>query len=216
MQGIVRVAMAVPHVNLGIVQANAAAHLAKIQEAKAKGAALVVFPELSLTGASCGDLFRQQTLLCDVRKGLQTLRDEMPEGIAALVGAPIQTRAGVYSCAVMVMKGCLLSAVAKTHLTQEESRWFISAAELDGTDAALRLGELGVSDQCVFVSNDDVTVGLEFGSELYAPIPPSSELAMQGAEIIVNLSAVSEVILGREYRQQMIRQQSSRCLGGYA
>ncbi len=216
MQGIVRIAMAVPHVNLGNVQANVAAHLTKIQEAKAKNASLVVFPELSLTGASCGDLFRQHTLLADVRKGLQTLRDEMPEGIAALVGAPIQTRAGLYSCAVMITRGSLITAVAKALLTQEESRWFISAHELEGSDVALHLGELGVSDQCLFISDDDVSIGVEFGSELYAPIPPSSQLALQGAEIIVNLSAVSEVIEGREYRQQMIRQQSSRCLCGYA
>lgn len=217
MQGIVRIAMAVPHVNLGNVQANVQAHLAKIQEAKAKHAALVVFPELSLTGASCGDLFRQHTLLGDVRKGLQTLRDAMPEGIAALVGAPIQTRAGVYNCAVMITRGSLIIAKAKAHLTADESRWFISAHALDGTDVALHLGELGVSgDPCLFVSEDDVAIGLEFGSELYAPIPPSSELALQGAEIMVNLSAVSEIILGREYRQQMIRQQSARCLCGYA
>ncbi len=89
MQNIIRIAAAVPHLHLANVEKNVAAHLDMIAQAKDAGAALVVFPELSLTGASCGDLFYQQTLLSAAKRGLEQLWDEMPEGIAAVVGLPM-------------------------------------------------------------------------------------------------------------------------------
>ena len=92
MQGILRVAAAVPHLHLANVEENVRAHLEKIAEAKENNPSLVVFPELSLTGASCGELFRQRTLQEAVMRGLQAIQAEMPDGMTAVVGAPIEWR----------------------------------------------------------------------------------------------------------------------------
>ena len=102
MQGILRVAAAVPHLYLANVDKNVEAHLEMIAEAKEKHASLVVFPELSLTGASAGDLFRQRSLQDAVILGLKTIAENMPEGITAVVGAPINMRSGLYNCAVVI------------------------------------------------------------------------------------------------------------------
>ena len=104
MRGVVRIAAAVPYVHLGNVDRNVESHLALIRQARAKHASLVVFPELSLTGATCGDLFRQQTLLEAVNRGLKAIAAAMPEGITAVVGAPVAARGGVYNCAVVLSR----------------------------------------------------------------------------------------------------------------
>lgn len=217
MQGILRVAAAVPHLHLANVEANVDEHLKKIEEAKAKHASLVVFPELSLTGYTCGDLFFQQTLLDDAVKGLLRLRDEMPEGVVAVVGAPMRETEGLYNCAVVISRGEIHHAVPKTYLPNNgefyEKRWFRS-----GVDLPLRWdGDLPdvATGNALFESLDGVRFGVELCEDLWSPLPPSTFLTLSGAEVIVNLSASNELIAKREYRQELIRQQSARCLCGY-
>ena len=217
MQGLVRVAAAVPHLHLGNVQRNVEEHLAKLREAAEKRASLVVFPELSLTGYTCGDLFFQQTLLHDVEEGLQTIISGMPEGLVTVVGAPLMVQGRLYNCAAVLTRGGMLGAVPKTYLPNNsefyEKRWFHSdlrhiALWEDGS----RTGE---QRRRIFRSADGVTFGVELCEDLWSPLPPSTLLSLSGAEIIVNLSASNELIAKREYRQELIRQQSARCLCGY-
>ena len=217
MQGILRVAAAVPHLHLANVDANVTEHLRKLAEAKEKRASLVVFPELSLTGYTCGDLFFQQTLLDDAVMGLLRLRDEMPEGVVAVVGAPVREREGLYNCAVVISRGEIHRAVPKSYLPNSgefyEKRWFRS-----GVDLPLRWdGDLpdAATGDALFESEDGVRFGVELCEDLWTPLPPSTFLALSGAEVIVNLSASNELIAKREYRQELIRQQSARCLCGY-
>ena len=218
MQGILRVAAAVPRLHLANVEANVAEHLKKLAEARAKHAALVVFPELSLTGYTCGDLFFQQTLLRDVVNGLKCLRDEMPEGVTAVVGAPLRMEEGLYNCAVVVTKGRIHGAVPKVYLPNNnefyEKRWFRSGDGLPMDAWLPDLPEVPVSSM-LFDSADGVRFGVELCEDLWSPLPPSTFLALSGAEVIVNLSASNELIAKREYRQELIRQQSARCLCGY-
>lgn len=222
MEGLVRVAAAVPHLNLANVEANVRAHLDKLEEAKARHAGLVVFPELSLTGYTCGDLFFQSTLLEAVERGLAVIREEMPEGLTAVVGAPLRVADGLYNCAVVIGRGRIYGAVCKTCLPNNgefyEKRWFRSGRELPGeANVTADVGgqAVPVGSGLVFTTADGVTIGAELCEDLWSPLPPSTLLALNGAEIILNLSASNELIAKREYRQELIRQQSARCLCGY-
>lgn len=219
MQGIVRIAAAVPHLHLGHVSANVETHLQKLQEAKAAGAALVVFPELSLTGYTCGDLFFQRTLIEDAAAGLRALAEGCPEGIVAVVGAPIRARGSLYNCGVVLTRGKLLLAVPKTYLPNNnefyEKRWFQSAVEAEQNDLSCDdLDGLALS-QGIVTTADGVKLGVEICEDLWSPIPPSFQLALSGADIVVNLSASNELIAKREYRRDLVIQQSARCLCGY-
>ncbi|MGN1020661.1 MAG: NAD(+) synthase [Aristaeellaceae bacterium] len=220
MQGLVRVAAAVPHLHLGNVKRNVEEHLAKMREAAEKRASLVVFPELSLTGYTCGDLFFQQTLLHDVEEGLQALIERMPEGMTAVVGAPVRAESSLYNCALVLTRDGLQGVIPKTYLPNNnefyEKRWFHSPAPQQSCFATLCGQEWLLSAAPVVMeSADGVSIGVELCEDLWSPLPPSTLLAIGGAEIIVNLSASNELIAKREYRQELVRQQSARCLCGY-
>ncbi|MGN0764709.1 MAG: NAD(+) synthase, partial [Aristaeellaceae bacterium] len=220
MQGLVRVAAAVPHLHLGNVARNVEEHLAKITEAAEKRASLVVFPELSLTGYTCGDLFFQQTLLHDVEAGLQAIIGGMPTGMTAVVGAPIRAEGCLYNCAVIVSGQGIQGIVPKTCLPNNnefyEKRWFHAPAAGQHVRCQVCGGEWTLSaEPAVLRSVDGVSIGVELCEDLWSPLPPSTLLSLGGAEIIVNLSASNELIAKREYRQELVRQQSARCLCAY-
>lgn len=219
MRGLVRVGAAVPSLALGNVKENMKRHLAMMREAKEKHVSIVTFPELSLTGYTCGDLFFQRRLLDDVTDALLTLKDEMPEGILAVVGAPLEIEGALYNCAVVLHKGEIISAVPKTFLPNNgefyEKRWFQSGDARRDASAAIPKLKTDVCRQAIFETEDGVCFGIELCEDLWAPLPPSTMLSVEGAEIILNLSASNELLSKREYRQQLISQQSARCQCGY-
>ena len=219
MRGLVRVGAAVPSLALGNVKENMKRHLAMMREAKEKHVSIVTFPELSLTGYTCGDLFFQRRLLDDVTDALLTLKDEMPEEIIAVVGAPLEIEGALYNCAVVLHKGEIISAVPKTFLPNNgefyEKRWFQSGDARRDAWAAIPKLKTDVCRQAIFETEDGVRFGIELCEDLWAPLPPSTMLSVSGAEIILNLSASNELLSKREYRQQLISQQSARCQCGY-
>lgn len=219
MRGLVRVGAAVPSLALGNVKENMKRHLAMMREAKEKHVSIVTFPELSLTGYTCGDLFFQRRLLDDVTDALLTLKDEMPEKIIAVVGAPLEIEGALYNCAVVLHKGEIISAVPKTFLPNNgefyEKRWFQSGDARGDIWAAIPKLKTDVCRQAIFETEDGVRFGIELCEDLWAPLPPSTMLSVEGAEIILNLSASNELLSKREYRQQLISQQSARCQCGY-
>lgn len=219
MRGLVRVGAAVPSLALGNVKENMKRHLAMMREAKEKHVSIVTFPELSLTGYTCGDLFFQRRLLDDVTDALLALRDEMPEGILAVVGAPLEIEGALYNCAVVLHKGEIISAVPKTFLPNNgefyEKRWFQSGDARRDASVAIPKLKTDVCRQAIFEMEDGVRFGIELCEDLWAPLPPSTMLSVEGAEIILNLSASNELLSKREYRQQLISQQSARCQCGY-
>ena len=219
MRGLVRVGAAVPSLALGNVKENMKRHLAMMREAKEKHVSIVTFPELSLTGYTCGDLFFQRRLLDDVTDALLTLKDEMPEEIIAVVGAPLEIEGALYNCAVVLHKGEIISAVPKTFLPNNgefyEKRWFQSGDARRDAWAAIPKLKTDVCRQAIFETEDGVRFGIELCEDLWAPLPPSTMLSVEGAEIILNLSASNELLSKREYRQQLISQQSARCQCGY-
>lgn len=219
MRGLVRVGAAVPSLALGNVKENMKRHLAMMREAKEKHVSIVTFPELSLTGYTCGDLFFQRRLLDDVTDALLALKDEMPEGILAVVGAPLEIEGALYNCAVVLHKGEIISAVPKTFLPNNgefyEKRWFQSGDARRDASVAIPKLKTDVCRQAIFETEDGVRFGIELCEDLWAPLPPSTMLSIEGAEIILNLSASNELLSKREYRQQLISQQSARCQCGY-
>lgn len=219
MRGLVRVGAAVPSLALGNVKENMKCHLAMMREAKEKHVSIVTFPELSLTGYTCGDLFFQRRLLDDVTDALLALKDEMPEGILAVVGAPLEIEGALYNCAVVLHKGEIISAVPKTFLPNNgefyEKRWFQSGDARRDASVAIPKLKTDVCRQAIFETEDGVCFGIELCEDLWAPLPPSTMLSVEGAEIILNLSASNELLSKREYRQQLISQQSARCQCGY-
>lgn len=219
MRGLVRVGAAVPSLALGNVKENMKRHLAMMREAKEKHVSIVTFPELSLTGYTCGDLFFQRRLLDDVTDALLALKDEMPEGILAVVGVPLEIEGALYNCAVVLHKGEIISAVPKTFLPNNgefyEKRWFQSGDARRDASVAIPKLKTDVCRQAIFETEDGVRFGIELCEDLWAPLPPSTMLSVEGAEIILNLSASNELLSKREYRQQLISQQSARCQCGY-
>lgn len=219
MEGIMRVAAAVPKLRLCNVAENAAAMAEQLHEAADRKASLVAFPELSLTGYTCGDLFFQKSLLQATEAGLQQMLEACPEGVTAVVGAPVQADGVLYNCAVVLTKGKLLGVVPKLFLPNYnefyEKRWFASGFQLQAEHVTLCGQQVSMGRELLFESADGVRFGVELCEDLWTALPPSTFLSLHGAELIVNLSASNELIAKREYRQELVRQQSARCLCAY-
>lgn len=219
MEGIMRVAAAVPKLRLCNAAENAAAMAKQLHEAADRKASLVAFPELSLTGYTCGDLFFQKSLLQATEAGLQQMLEACPEGVTAVVGAPVQADGVLYNCAVVLTKGKLLGVVPKLFLPNYnefyEKRWFASGFQLQAEHVMLCGQQVPMGRELLFESADGVRFGVELCEDLWTALPPSTFLSLHGAELIVNLSASNELIAKREYRQELVRQQSARCLCAY-
>ncbi len=219
MEGIMRVAAAVPKLRLCNVAENAAAMAEQLHEAADRKASLAAFPELSLTGYTCGDLFFQKSLLQATEAGLQQMLEACPEGVTAVVGAPVQADGVLYNCAVVLTKGKLLGVVPKLFLPNYkefyEKRWFASGFQLQAEHVTLCGQQVPMGRELLFESADGVRFGVELCEDLWTALPPSTFLSLHGAELIVNLSASNELIAKREYRQELVRQQSARCLCAY-
>ncbi len=219
MEGIMRVAAAVPKLRLCNVAENAAAMAEQLHVAADRKASLAAFPELSLTGYTCGDLFFQKSLLQATEAGLQQMLEACPEGVTAVVGAPVQADGVLYNCAVVLTKGKLLGVVPKLFLPNYnefyEKRWFASGFQLQAEHVTLCGQQVPMGRELLFESADGVRFGVELCEDLWTALPPSTFLSLHGVELIVNLSASNELIAKREYRQELVRQQSARCLCAY-
>ena len=221
--GFVRTAIAVPQIKVADVSANVQAISDLIDAAEARQAAVVVFPELSVTAYTCGDLFAQSALLNRAESGVETLAAHLKnKNVLAVVGAPIPVDAGLYNCAVVLQGGRILGAVPKTHLPNShefyERRWFTPAASLKGTREIRYAGQdfpIGTDLLFCDCDNRDIKIGVEICEDLWAPMPPSGRLAAGGATVIVNPSSSNELIAKSEYREELVRQQSARCNAAY-
>jgi len=219
--GFVRVAAAVPLCAPARPDANADRIAALAEKAADDGARLVVFPELALSGYTCGDLFLQKRLEEDVRRGAAELAGALPKSIIAVVGAPWRHRGMLFNTALVYGGGRLAGIVPKTFLPNYkefyEKRWFVTGAAVDG-------GECAVAGQAVPFGRDllfraawerEVLFGVEICEDLWVPTPPSSAQALAGAQILMNLSASDETIGKSDYRRtHLVAAQSARCLAG--
>ena len=219
--GLIKVAAAVPAVKVADVEYNVQQIESLIAQAEGKGVEVMVFPELCLTGYSCQDLFREQLLLDKAEEGLLVLLDFTRKlDVISVVGMPVVINGLLYNCAVVIQRGCILGVVPKTYLPNYgefyEKRWFASAQDLNPTDIYLAGSPVTVSaEPILFVTSDNVKFGVEICEDVWAPIPPSNNLALAGADIVFNLSASDELIGKHQYLKGLLAQQSARTISGY-
>ncbi|MES2593728.1 MAG: NAD(+) synthase [Verrucomicrobiota bacterium] len=216
--GFLRVATVSPQLILGDVAANLGVLQAETRALAAQGARLILFPELSLTGYSCADLFHHQALLQRTRQALTTLA-ETTAGLSCVVvvGLPLVVESRLYNVAAVLTDGRVLGIVPKTFLPNSgefyERRWFSPSTTL----AAMEIDGIPIGTDLVFAAEDlpGFVLGVEICEDLWTVIPPSSHAALAGATVLVNPSASDEVLGKAPYRRNLVCQQSARCLAAY-
>lgn len=217
--GFVKVAAAVPHVQVADCSYNSVQIEKLMRRAADNGVQIVVFPELSITAYSCLDLFSQDILLRNAEVALLQLVENTADlPLLAFVGLPLRVDNKLINASVAIQEGKIIGVVPKTYLPNyrefQEKRWFTSSRDLQDDFIVIGGNPYPMQQQMLFVAAG-VSVGVEICEDLWMPVPPSSELAMLGADIIVNLSASNETIGKQTYRKQLVAQQSARCLCGY-
>ena len=219
--GFVKVAAAVPTVKVADVEYNLQQIESLIAQAEGRGIEMMVFPELCLTGYTCQDLFKEQLLLDRAESAVIALLDFTRKlDIISIIGLPVVVNGLLYNCAAIIQGGQLLGIIPKTYLPNYaefyEKRWFASAQDLNPTEFYFAGGLVSVSaDPKVFVTSDGVKFGVEICEDVWAPIPPSNNLALAGADIIFNLSASDELIGKHAYLKSLLAQQSARTISSY-
>ena len=224
----IRIACAVPPVQVGDVTKNTDDICRYIKAADEAKADVLVLPELALTGYTCADLFFQWHMERSAMAGLQRIIDfcgEHPR-LTVAVGIGLTICGQMYNCCAIVSGGVLRGIVPKTFIPNYnefyEYRWFSSSSDL--TVDTVTMKELGLrGDYCVpvgkdliFTIGDGAKLGAEICEDLWTPLPPSTLACLNGAEVIVNLSASNETVGKREYRRNLVKNQSSRCNCVYA
>ncbi len=228
MMEFIRIACAVPAVRVGDTVSNARDICNFIAKADEKGADLLLFPELALTGYTCQDLFFQDALYRGVKAGIRQVADcsGAHPGVTIVLGLPLRVGMKMYNAAAIFRGGRLWGMTAKTIIPNYnefyEKRWFSSAAELT-EPLYLTPEELGLAGgEPILLSGQLVAdmgeykLGMEICEDMWTALPPSNLLALAGAEVIVNLSASNETIGKRAYRRSLVQHQSAALNGIYA
>lgn len=218
--GYVRLAASVPELKVANVEYNVEEIVSEIKKLDKEGVQVVTFPELSLTGCTCGDLFKQDFLLDKVLVGLNTIvKDTSKLDIISIVGLPLRINNKVYNCAVVVSKGEILGVVPKTYISKhgEENRWF-STGDILNTKVINLLGnDVVVGTDLIFRDIQDrrMAFGIEVGEDLLNVNNPSIDLVLGGATMIFNLAASNELIGKFEYRRNLLKITSSKLVSAY-
>ena len=224
----IRIACAVPPVKVADPAKNAEDICAYIAKADEKQVDVLLFPELTLTGYTCADLFFQESLMQASMDGLKKVMScsaEHPR-LTLAVGVPVVLTGQMYNCCAVVSNGKLHGLIPKTYLPNYsefyERRWFSSSADLQQkTVEACCLGLEGeepipVGRDLLFTVGDGTILGVEICEDLWTPMPPSTLLTLNGAEVVLNLSASNETVGKRENRRSLVTHQSSVCGCVYA
>ena len=220
--GFIRVAAAMPRVHVADPAANAREILQLCRDLKAQRPSVVVFPELSVTGYTCADLFGQERLLADAEAAVAEIVAASAKLEPMLViGVPVRHAGRLFNCAVALRAGRILGIVPKTYLAGNnefyEPRWFASARVLSPSGARIR-----------FAGQDEVLLGtrqlfrigealaaIELCQDLWVPVPPCSQAAVAGAQLILNLSASNDYLFKHEYRKSLVSATASRLYAAY-
>ena len=230
-----------PRVKVADVDANVEEICRMAEIAENEQVSILAFPELSVTGYSCGDLFAQELLVNRAEEGVKRLKTfSRGKSLTLVVGVPVRVRGSLYNCAAVIQNGSLKGIVPKIYLPTYnefyESRWFSSGCDfLSDTLSAYGRIEDNAKDCSSPAAGAEIsyaghkvnvypnmlfnvgraTFAIEICEDLWTPIPPSSHHALAGAQIIVNLSASNEVLMKHQYRKQLISQQSARTISAY-
>lgn len=220
--GFVRVGTLVNKLSLGNVIENAKEISRQIKKAYEAGVEIIVTPELSLTGYTCGDMFLQDKLVKDSIIGLEYVLSETKSlNIISIIGMPISTNNALFNCGVVINRGKLLGIIPKTYIPNYkefyECRWFSSSLNLDINEIELLGQKVPLGCDLLFQDrkNPNITFAIEICEDLWAVTPPSNDYAKSGATIIFNLSSSNELIGKHNYRKNLISSQSSKTISAY-
>ena len=220
--GFIKVASVTPKIHVADTEYNAQSIAEKMLEAASLGVKIAVFPELCITGYTCGDLFLQRTLLDGALTALGELCQKSRQlDMLVVVGLPLSVRGSLYNCAAVLYGGEILGVVPKINIPNYsefyEKRHFVSGANVDVTEIEL-LGESVLFGTKLLFDHSfihELTIGVEICEDLWVPSPPSSGLATVGATIIANPSASDEIVTKDEYRRELVKSHSARLVCGY-
>ena len=219
--GFIRVAAATPRIKVADPEYNARSVIECMGQARDAGVKILVFPELCLTGATCGDLFFQSTLIDGAKKALdEVIVAAKGSDMLVFVGLPVSHQGRLYNCAAAVHRGELRAIIPKTNLSDSgESRWFSSGSEDMNPWFADTLMYGAYAVHAVPVGTDvilrceemlDIAVSAVVGADLFAPMPLSGSHCQAGATVIVNLAADPETVSTEAWRRTMLTAQSAR------
>lgn len=216
--GFLKVCAVSPRVTVAGVQSNLNAALQEIEKANKNKVQILVFPELFLSGYTCGDLFLQTALQDACKSALTAVcRATENSALVVVIGLPLKFGASLYNCAAVVQNGMVVAVIPKTYIPNYneyyEKRWFASG---DGVNGTIKLNEQEVPfGQTLIRLSDDAVLGVEICEDLWTPSTPGTSLALSGANIIVNLSASNEVVTKNDYRKNLICMQSAKDFCAY-
>lgn len=219
--GFIKVAAAIPPIKVADCEYNILQIENIVAQAEGKGVEIIVFPELSVTGYTCQDLFRQTLLLEKAETAILMLLDFTRNlDIITIVGVPVAVGGALLNCAAIIQKGDLLGIIPKTYMPNYgefyEKRWFASSRDLHPTEIRYAGNTVQVTSQpTLFRTCDGALFGIEICEDVWAPAPPSTELSLSGADMIFNLSASDELIGKHNYLKSLLSQQSARTISGY-
>ncbi len=219
--GFMKVAAGVPSLKVADCEYNTQQIEALVAKAEGRGVEVMVFPELCVTGYTCQDLFQQTLLLEKAETSILMLLDFTRNlDIIIIVGVPVPVGGVLLNCAAVIQKGDLLGLVPKTYLPNYgefyEKRWFASALDIQPTEIRYAGNKLLVTPEpTLFRTCDGALFGVEICEDLWAPAPPSTRLALAGADVIFNLSASDELVGKHSYLEKLISQQSARTISAY-
>ena len=217
--GFLKVAAAIPHVRVADCDYNTERMAAMAEEAARRGVEIVAFPELSVTAYTCGDLLLQPTLLDAADTALERLvRATRKLPLTLIAGVPLRHGSTLYNCAVVFTQGRVLGVVPKTHIPDYgefyENRWFASGAGISEEHIVVAGHEADFGADLTFEING-TEFGIEICEDLWTAMPPSSQLVLNGAKVIFNLSASPEAVGKHAYLRQLVAQQSARAIAAY-
>ena len=217
--GFVKVASAVPTVKVADCRHNAWQMAEMIADAANQNVEIIIFPELSITGYTCGDLFAQSVLLEEAEKSLEWLVAETQSlPVISIVGIPHPHNGSLINAAVVFQSGKILGVVPKTFLPNYkefyEKRWFASALQTPECVTSI-CGQRVPMQRDMLFATGNTTFGVEICEDLWSTIPPSSFLSLEGAEIVFNMSADNDCVGKHSYLRNLVKQQSARCIAGY-
>ncbi len=222
MFGFYRIASCVPELRVADVPFNLERILSLAREASGQSSSVILFPELSLSAYSCGDLFHNGTLLdaveCAARE-LAAATAEIPS--VTVAGAPVRHKDRLYNAALVFMRGKIAGVIPKTHLPNYrefyEKRYFSSGFGIRNETVDFA-GQKGIpfGTDLIFDAGPELRIGVEICEDMWCTIPPSSYLALNSATLLLNLSASNELVGKAEYRRDLVCGQSARCVAVYA
>ena len=221
--GFLRVGAGVQNLRIADCAHNVERLLAGMAKAESEGVGVLLFPELSITGYTCADLFSHQTLQIAARDALAQLAQLGARAYSGvvIVGAPLTVDDQLFNCAAVICRGRILGIIPKSFLPNYkefyEARWFAPAAAARSRELTVAGNSVPFGTDLVFDATDvpRLTIGVEICEDLWMPVPPSSAQAVAGATVLANLSASNEIIGKAAYRRQLVLSQSGRCIAGY-